>query len=230
MANEQVIQQGGNERKQKGIADIVFCIDASGSMSSVIEGLKQNIENFVDNLDTNQQISSLDLRLGILAHDQDTFYKLNLTNSISDFKGALRKIETGADEFTLPALDWALDFPWRKATRIVVAFTDEPLRGGHDVALQKSKIEELMKKIGQLRVCLFFVGMECSEYKQIIEYTPKADGILVTDDRIFSSYEFKGLLATMGKTLSKSLNQQNISTEVLKDIYNVGNIINLVNL
>lgn len=41
-------QQGGG----RGVADIVFLVDASGSMSSCIDGLKTNIGVFVDTLTT----------------------------------------------------------------------------------------------------------------------------------------------------------------------------------
>ena len=40
-------QQGG---KTKGVVDIVFLIDATGSMTSCIDALKRNIEMFIDRL------------------------------------------------------------------------------------------------------------------------------------------------------------------------------------
>jgi len=38
--------------KTKGVADVVFLIDVSGSMSPIIDALRKNIEAFVDSLST----------------------------------------------------------------------------------------------------------------------------------------------------------------------------------
>ena len=46
-----------NKGKLKGVADVVFVVDFSGSMSPVIDGLKNHINDFVRSLEqTNQQI------------------------------------------------------------------------------------------------------------------------------------------------------------------------------
>jgi hypothetical protein len=38
--------------KTKGVADVVFLIDVSGSMAPIIDALRKNIEAFVDSLST----------------------------------------------------------------------------------------------------------------------------------------------------------------------------------
>jgi hypothetical protein len=47
----------GQQQKEKvrGVADIVFLIDASGSMAPCIDALKQNIGHFIDSLTTTNQ-------------------------------------------------------------------------------------------------------------------------------------------------------------------------------
>src|SRR5580698_678411 len=54
----------------KGIVDVVFCLDASGSMAPCIDGVRRNIGAFIDGLvgDANRKI---DCRLDFLAHSCD---------------------------------------------------------------------------------------------------------------------------------------------------------------
>jgi len=228
-----VINQQVSRPKIKGVADVVFCIDKSGSMTGCIEGLVNHIEKFIDGLKSNQQLSSLDLRLGLLAQDCIDFVRLDLTDNLAAFKNALRDILKRIinDEFTLPGLDWALDLSWReKCTRIVVLFTDEPLQGGHDAPFQLSKMRELQQKIQDLKVHLYFVGWKCDEYDSFT-MVPKSIVELIEDHSIFSSYNFVNLLNTMGETLSGSLNDQDVMLKsVPKDIYGVKNRINVIDL
>ena len=55
--------------KKKGIADIVFLVDATGSMSSCIDGLKANLDNFfttLANADANSGFAIADWRARIV--------------------------------------------------------------------------------------------------------------------------------------------------------------------
>lgn len=51
----------------KGIADVVFCLDASGSMSPCIDGVRRHIIDFLSGIRSNNQLS-WDLRLDFVAY------------------------------------------------------------------------------------------------------------------------------------------------------------------
>jgi hypothetical protein len=121
----------------------VFLLDASGSMTPCVEGVKQNIAKLADFFKSDSQ-TAWDVRLGFLAHSSwrglhslaaigtsgmpliEALYKSGgangqpspegfFTNGIAAFEEALARIKTDGDESTLVALDVALDFPWRPA-------------------------------------------------------------------------------------------------------------------
>ena len=225
--NPQIIQQN-TQKRMKGVCDIVFVIDLSGSMIPFIEGLKSHIENFIDSLKSgNQNISSLDYRLGIVAHNNWGFSVLDFTPDINRFKKALEQLEPElANEFTLPAIDRALDFPWRKATRIIASFTDEPLKigtddpfeTGYEPEFQISKLDELKKKINDLHIHLYFMSPQCDVYEELAK-VPRTICSWFNDT--FETYDFSELLNTMGKTLSASLSQQDASKNPNPDLYSL---------
>lgn len=125
-------------------ADIVFCIDVSGSMRPAIDGVKRNIKKLVEALKGDLQIK-WDVRLDFIAHSTgetlsgkdvcriesinckgekliDAVYgKASLqssplfTSDIDSFCEALSRLECGGDECTVPMLDIAADFPFRDA-------------------------------------------------------------------------------------------------------------------
>jgi hypothetical protein len=51
----------------KGIADVVFCLDASGSMQPCIDGVRAHIFDFLDGIKSNTQLT-WDLRLDFVAY------------------------------------------------------------------------------------------------------------------------------------------------------------------
>lgn len=242
MGGQQSIKRSKKrKRKKKGIADIVFCLANSSGMAPAVYYIKDYIRCFIDGLKLD--IDYIDYRLGILAHScsQDIkFYRLDFVKDLFRFKSALRSFETGKQEITLPAIDWSLDFDWRKATRIVISFTDEPLdwgsvtQAGYEPDLQRSKLEELIRKIGNLHVYLYFIGPRCEEYSELAN-APRTNGDLFEfrEDRNidkFGSYNFDNLIKKMAKTLSHSLNQQSDVVNKNKDLYNLKSKIILKNL
>ena len=52
----------------KGVADVLFCIDASNSMAPCIEGVKANVSGFIDGLSGNPNYAGWDLRMDYVAH------------------------------------------------------------------------------------------------------------------------------------------------------------------
>lgn len=138
--------------KKKGIPDIVFLLDASGSMKECIQAVTQNISTFVDTLsasDANGGVLIKDWRIRVLAYrdrlaDGSYWFIDNpFTSDIAEVKSQLAAMEAkgGGDEpeslldamYTLTqwsaAEKGATASPtgWRHrhdATRVVVIFTD----------------------------------------------------------------------------------------------------------
>jgi hypothetical protein len=170
----------------KGVVDVVFCLDASGSMAPCIDGVRKNLDAFLDALagDANRKI---DCRIDFLAHCCDPTGDLFRSKSLNTtgvemvaalygqsprpaafftsdreaVRRALKDVEVFGDEAMLVALDMALDFPWRPLAgchRVVVMLTDEPLEDNAIWPAQKAKLDALIEKVQQLGVKLFLVG------------------------------------------------------------------------
>src|SRR5687768_3021624 len=76
----------------KGVVDVVFCLDASGSMAPCINAVRANLDAFLDALagDANRKI---DCRIDMLVHscseDGDLIRSRSLNLSGADLVGAL---------------------------------------------------------------------------------------------------------------------------------------------
>ena len=243
MIGKKIVIKQQPKRKLKGVADIVFVIDNSRSMRKFINELRSRINDFINTVGSNPQLSWLDYRLGIVcatvkkekASYMPYFYELNFTSNIEEFKKALGNIPLGGNEFTLPAIDRALDFPWRKATRIVIVFTDETIDTGYDPEYQKRQFPLLRKKIKNLHITLFLIAPKCKEYEELATL-PKSIVSFLKDKKDFEDLSFiNTVLQFMGKTVSQSLVTDYKSQEVLnKEIYPIYPlkrkvVINLIN-
>ena len=149
-------QQQNVQQKKKGIADVVFVIDSSGSMFACFEGVKENINKFVEGVNSNQQ-KPIDWRIAFLAENAGEFIRKDFTSNVGEFVNALSTVRCSENnEFTLPAIDFALDFNWRPGcNKIIVVFTDEPIEGGYKPEFQNSKLNELMNKCLLLKAMLY---------------------------------------------------------------------------
>ena len=137
----------------KGVADIVFLIDATGSMSGCIEGLKNNLKTFIDELTTPTANGGLPVKdwrakvMGYRDYEEDgaaNWLEDNpFVTEVSQLKLQLSRLQAtgGGDEpeCLLDALYLAASMPqtekgefpepdkWRyrsSAARIVIIFSD----------------------------------------------------------------------------------------------------------
>ncbi len=215
----------------RGAADLLFVLDASGSMSPCFEALRQRIVDFAK-ATAGPNMASLDLRLGFVAMkadpDNETWISECCISGTSAwdalygggqrdpgsfwcdaarFARQLAQIETGADEDTLMAIDFALDAPWRAhqaCHRVVVALTDEAPETGVSPEERRPLIPELVAKINALRVKLFVVG-PYSEMLVELEAADKCEYFQIADadvGRGLASFDFGRLLASIGKSIS----------------------------
>jgi len=216
----------------KGIADVVFVIDASGSMKPCINALRANIGTFADSLYANSV--DFDLRLEFIALRVDpteSTFKIESSRSdevwgdlylksdggqgssskfwsnAEDFRKGLERVQVGADEDSLVALDFALDLPWRTAAachRIVVLLTDEPVETGFQPEVRATMASKLVGKLVDLRIKLFIVG----PYSPVFVELSAADGAEFTeikDEEVgkgLATTDFRKVLGTITKSIS----------------------------
>ena len=142
--------------KTKGVADIVFLIDVSGSMAPVIDALRRNIEVFIDSLsgaDANNAAPVKDWRAKVVGfrdaeHDRDWYQDHPFVRDAVALKAQLASLraEGGGDEpeslldalyklATMEATPKGAQSEeankWRyrsDAARVVVVFTDATFR------------------------------------------------------------------------------------------------------
>lgn len=210
----------------KNKVDIVFVVDISGSMEPVIEGVKENINKFVNSLKDNVN-NPIDYRLGLVLENCETFYIKDFTTSIDEFKNALNQFSaTEYDEFTLPAIDMAADFPWdENRHKFIIIFTDEDVETGCNPEVQLEKYDMLIDKLNSLHIKLYYLGIHSDNYEKLklvndTYYEPHED---------YNSVDFSELLIKVAKSVSQSSNTnlQKTKSSYPKDIYNVKKFVNI---
>ena len=231
------MNQNQNRPQAKPIyrkADIVFCIDSTGSMNPCFEGVKENLSKFIDGL---QSEGNVDFRLKLIAyrdkHDPScevAWEYLDFTKSAETFKAKLSSLVAdgggGAEESTLDAIYEATQSKWRKANthKVIVVFTDAdthptlhpstyPFPVNNDV---KAVIQELQTLGSSI---FFFVGPKFETYQKIeqaaqdaerkkIFYFLKPDKIrksVIDDYRGLKGINFEYLMNFIGQSISKSI-------------------------
>ncbi|PQQ68226.1 VWA domain-containing protein [Acetivibrio saccincola] len=136
-----------------GQADIVFVIDTTGSMGSVINNVKNNITNFANTLMEN----NVDVRLGLIDYKDleedgmDSTKNLGWFDNVSDFIASVNNMRaTGggdAPESTVDALEEARRMDFRPGVnKFIMLFTDVSYKEStrfEDVQSMKTVIEKL---------------------------------------------------------------------------------------
>lgn len=213
----------------QGVADVVFCVDASSSMRPCIDGVRTHIGAFVEGLKKGLQ-TRWDMRFDFVAHatakgaggyalncrsafHEDLHAALYLgsqtpprlfTDDSEEFKRKLGEVTCRGDEASLIALDFALDFPWRSAAkchRVVIFLTDEPLETGVAIPLQVAQIPRLIEKIQKLRVMLFMVAPDSPQYHELAS-VDKSEYEIADKGGGLARIDFAKVLAYMGKSVS----------------------------
>ncbi|MFC6674296.1 conjugal transfer mating pair stabilization protein TraN [Marinobacterium aestuariivivens] len=120
-------------------ADVVFLIDNSASMGSVISDLRNNVRTFAEIL---SQGNSENLRLGGATIRVDDYLTRNvdLTYSIDEFSAWIDAIRTdGAPTYPFDAIAWAADhFEWRDdAHRIIILVGNDDVGGDKENAIER---------------------------------------------------------------------------------------------
>jgi hypothetical protein len=216
----------------KGVVDVVFCLDASGSMAPCIDGVRRNVGAFLDGL-TGNASRSIDCRIDFLAHSCDEAGNLMRSNSLrrggpdiiaalygqkpdpgaffttdpAAVRAALNGVDVFGDEAMLVALDLCLDFPWRPRAgchRVVVMLTDEPLEANADARNQRRMVGAVIDKIHALGVMLFLVGPKSEGFDELAEADKSQYQQVGQASDGLGTLDFARVLAHIGKSVSVS--------------------------
>lgn len=215
------INQRTTSLKVKGVADIVFCFDCTGSMRPIIDGVKENVKNLVEGFKT-ADIEALDWRARVMGYrdfEVDDEYLINdrpFVSTEEELKNQIDGLEalkdSGGDdpESTLDAIWFAAKkSDWRsKCHKIVVLFTDDAPKPVNEKTLEEIEgadgdIELLSQELNVQHVKLFLWGKTDPAY-DALKKIPRADIVqLDNPEEDFKSLDFGNLMNTIGKTISE---------------------------
>jgi hypothetical protein len=214
------------EEKEPAPADIVFCVDATGSMQPCFEGLRSCIMSFVEGL---QSATKVDFRLRLLAY-RDCFdhedkepweYCFDFASSFDEFCGQLRSVKPklGGDnpESTLDALYRAIHSNWRERVhKTIVLFTDDDAHPKmHPLTYNRpdDPVKRIIQDFQTLRnVMLYMVVPEYPIYQQLERAAKHADRQITAEFVPVGDERYKGLtevnwddlLRMLGETISQT--------------------------
>lgn len=223
------------QKKIKGVADIVILVDVTGSMTPCIDGLKANLNTFIDNLgklevEKEQEKIDLDWRARILPFrdlEHDGADAIDNSNKFVDNEADLRdqvktlQAEGGDDpeESQLDALYYAIKkSDWRdKVKRCVVLFTDAPPRETMDSSTleagEESGVDRLIHLATKYRIKLFLFVPEHKIYNRLGmlgEAEHKKIG-KPGEEEVYlglQNQDFPKLMETLAKTVTESATKE----------------------
>lgn len=218
----------------RATADIVFCMDASGSMGPTFDGVRNHVFELLDSLASDGQ-RPWDVRFDFLAYSTayncagkagfvfktversnmevvDGLYRTPgapgfFTRDVEKFKAELGTVECQGDETTAVALDMAADFPFRDAAtchRVVILLTDEPLETGNAAAETAPKLMELARKLQDRRIALYMVTPQSEAYDTLSQIDRCEWTAVDAQSDGLRSVDFRKLMQCIGKSVSVS--------------------------
>lgn len=215
------IQQRTGDAKVKGVADVVFLFDCTGSMAPYIENVKDNVASLIKGFNGTPNVK-LDWRVRAMGYkdffvDKDCLINdFDFTDSADSFaNNQLARLDAdgGGDEkeSALDAIWYALKkSDWRlRCTKVIVVFTDAGTKGVHSKTMDELGVvdevsylqQELMKnKIQLFMYCKtdpIYEELHQTERAHIYQYDNPGEELLTSD--------FGELLEVIGKTVSASI-------------------------
>jgi hypothetical protein len=208
--------------KIRGVADIVFCVDATGSMGPCISSVLNNIDTFVRSLETSMPNNPVDWRARVMAYrdlnvDGNGLENGNdFVNTSAALKAQLDGIsaEGGGDEpeSTLDVLWYAIKTSKWRATgavhKVIVVFTDAtPIPNLSPRTISELRVmdglDALKQKIDEERIKLFMFCQRHPVYEEIskwsrVEVVPFDNAVTA-----LATIDFKPIMDKIGKTVSQ---------------------------
>ena len=148
--------------------DVVFVVDASGSMGDNIHAVAEHLVKMIDAY----KASEIDYTLGLThfsANNNVNYIIVSpLTNNLSQYKQMLYAIPIGGDENALDAIDLTLrECKFRRNTvKHLILLTDEPF-----TSLQSHTVDTVIRFCQQNKVSVNVLGENIDEHKRLAEAT-----------------------------------------------------------
>lgn len=216
------IQQRTGDVKIKGVADIVFVFDCTGSMTPYIENVKENVTALVRGFNSEPNVR-LDWRVRAIGYrdfycfpEECLFDDNEFTNDLDEFVNnqlSKMKIGSGGDftESTIDAIWYAIKkSDWRpRCTKVIVVFTDDRPKKLHSRTMDElnvpEDIEYMQQELMNQKIQLFMYCQTDPVYEQLHK-TERAHVYQYDDpgDQLLNS-DFGELLEVIGKTVSASI-------------------------
>lgn len=129
-------------------ADIIILMDCSGSMSSSINAVRTNVENFVRSVSSR----GIDARIGCILYGDDILNTLEPTTSVKEFEQFFTQAHaTEPDEVSSEAIYRAANMNFRpNAQRVVILITDDCSLQQNADHTEESLTKDLWKAGAQL--------------------------------------------------------------------------------
>lgn len=214
------IQQRTGDAKVKGVADVVFVFDCTGSMDPYIDGVKDNVASLIKGFNATANVK-LDWRVRAMGYkdffvDKDCLINDFLfTDDADEFANnqlARLRADGGGDEkeSALDALWYALKrTDWRpRCTKVIVLFTDAGTKGLHNRTMDElgvvDDVSYLQQELMKNKVQLFLYGKTDPVYEQLHQ-TERAHVYQYDDLGKLLDSDFGELLEIIGKTVSASI-------------------------
>lgn len=217
----------------KCCADIVFCIDASGSMEPCLRGVCENVGRLLEGLRSGQQGQGYwDVRFDFLTFQDSSegvsrYHTTGIpgsvgvirglyteptpsdffTRDLEQFRQSLASVSPNGEECHLMALDIALDFPWRPSEechRVVILLSDEPVETGVLVDMQLPVSPKLIEKIMKKKVTLFIAAPESAAFYELAAVDRCVYKDLESVGDGLEKLDFSDILESIGKSVSVS--------------------------
>jgi Mg-chelatase subunit ChlD len=156
----------GQRKKEKNKVEVVFCIDFSASMSKIISGVREHIQEFIAGLKSAN--STVDhVRIGLVMNANRLggkanapIQQLSLTEDTKVFVSALEKYKTAGNEMPIPALDVSVELLDRESQtehKVIIIFTNEAISGHDRPDYVRSKLDLLQTKINERNIMVIFI-------------------------------------------------------------------------
>lgn len=211
------------QKKIKGVADIVICIDCTGSMEPCISEVKDQIGTLIDTLDNPpDQQRPVDWQLKIMG-----FRDLNCDSEpwinrdeplISDIAAAKAQLvnlkhDGGGDEpeSALDALWWAASKTnWREnCTKVIVFLSDATCHDTlHESTIKAGAVGNDVSTVNQAlasnSIHLYAWGVRCPAWESLKKITRVFYTAVEGGGDGLSSLNFTELMQTLGKTLTQN--------------------------
>ena len=210
--------------------DLVFVIDASGSMRPCFAQLSQHLEQILKPMQGYvSQVRFGLVTINVGSNDSSQVYYVHgigginlldalydpqapaatyplFTNDPTSLSHSLNVTSIQGDEDMLLALDVALDFPFGPVSstkRVIAMFSDEPFETGARVKERVSKLQALMQKIMDRHVQLFCAVPDGTAIQELAAVDRSEIELIDSGDGL-SGVDFAKLLGQIGKSVSAS--------------------------